>query len=143
MNKLKSSEWMLPIAIIIYFVGAFFMPKQNEEASKYANREVYEYYDSDGEEHDALSLIHIDGVGKVYTYADVYKFSIPLVLISTVLSIFFFGSSKYEIECIIMSNCVLGVLLLRLTSSESILSTLLFWLGIIVAKISLKNKKEE
>lgn len=86
------------------------------------------------------SVIKINGVGNVLTYRSVYLASLLMLIIAPLVGILLFkggsigdSDSHEQIGWIILANCVLGVLLLSLTSKCNIPSTILFWLGIFVA----------
>lgn len=124
----------------------FFIKPTNIELlkeSEIASQEEYTYYDNDGEEHEEESLIEVTGIGKILTYKDIYFASIAMFLIAIIIgAIVFEGGIETRSEdslChIIFANCVLGVLLIWLTSKETIVSTIFFWLGIIAAYIARK-----
>ena len=52
------------------------------------------------------------------------------------------SNNDEQIGWIIFGNCILGLLLLPLTSKGNIPSTVLFWLGIIAATFLKKPNKE-
>lgn len=151
-KKFNLSLWLLVLAIAFYFAGVIFIPKTSIETLKMhelAEQEDYIYEDNDGEEHEGLSLIRIDGLGKVFIYEDIYFMSVWMVIIAM-----FFGSiilgegsnteSNESLKHITLANCVLGVLLIRLTTKDYILPTIFFWLGIIAAWItSMINNKSD
>lgn len=136
MKKINfAPSWSLALVLAFYFAGAFLIPKQDIQSLKdagIANQEEYAYTDSEGEEHEGETLIEFKGVGRVLTYSDIYLASIPMLFFSVIFAKFIFDDSK-EMECMIFGNCVLGLLLIWLTSKDTIVSTILFWLGIFAA----------
>lgn len=137
--KLFSPGWLVIYAIVLFVVGAALLSRSDIESLRrlgYAKQEQYTYTDSDGEEHEDLSLIEIKGVGKVLTYNDVYLSAIPLLIISLILGRVIFHS-RDELRCVIYSNCMVGFCLISLTTKANVVSTLLFWAGNIVAGIAL------
>lgn len=145
--KWNAFNWLI-LAIVFYFAGAFFMKPVDVEPLKkmgLAQQEEYTYEDSEGEEYEGLSLIWIKGLGNVLTYKDVYLFSIPLFLLSLCFNFVIFGNENYrylELQCVVLANCVLGVLLFRLTTKGQIISTILFWLGIVASLVYLATSKD-
>lgn len=149
MKKLLNSTWfkcLLPV--VFYTVGVTFIGKNNIEPLKrigYAVQEEYSYYDRDGEEHEDETLIKIDGLGKILTYKDVYLESIPM-FIYAVLFASLLNNGKLRnvgvVNCVIFANCILGILLISLTTRSNWGSTLFFWLGIISAYINLGIRDE-
>lgn len=95
-----------------------------------AEQEEYVYTDSDGEEHEGLSLVTVKGLGKVLTYKDVYRSSIMMLLLSLIFGEIALNSND-ELGCIAFANCVIGVFLILLTSRATIIPTVLFWAGIL------------
>ena len=147
-NKLKWNDvyWLI-LAIVFYFAGAFFMKPVDVEPLKkmgLAQQEEYTYEDSEGEEYEGFALIRLKGLGKVLTYKDVYLFSIPLFILSLFFSLLIFGVEEYrhfEVQCVVLANCVLGALLFKLTTKGFVISTILFWLGIIASLVYLGTGK--
>lgn len=138
--KLRSYRSLLILLPLIpYFAGAFFI-KGNDLSylSKIgvASQEEYTYYDNDGEESE--TLITLEGLGKVLTYSDVYIASVPMIVVFLTIGRIVFGDKdgRLQLETVIFGNCVLGVLLIYVTSKENILPTILFWVGIIIATIT-------
>ena len=149
MKKLLNSTWfkcLLPV--VFYTVGVTFIEKNNIEPSKrigYAEQEEYSYYDRDGEEHEDETLIKIDGLGKILTYKDVYLESIPMFILALTFGYFFKNGkleNEDEIKYVIFANCILGILLISLTTRSNWGATLFFWLGIIAAYINLGIRDE-
>ena len=138
---LKSPIFWIVLALVCYFSGAVLMERPNVEPLKeigVAEQEEFTYEDSNGDEHEGQTLIDISGIGRVLTYSDIYLASIPIFLIAM-----FFGGlilnngdvfrNPNELKHVIFANCILGVLLIWLTTKGNIIPTILFWLGIIVA----------
>lgn len=149
-KRINLSFVFLLVALVFYFVGAIFIPPDKIEYLKhdgYAEQEKYTYTDDDGEEHEDLSLIKIDGLGKIFTYKDIYFMSIPMFVIAMVFGALVFGKgietdSVESLRHIIFANCVLGVLLIRLTTKDCAWATAFFWIGIIAAFIATSSKIE-
>ncbi|MBO4588404.1 MAG: hypothetical protein J5711_05830 [Bacteroidales bacterium] len=140
--KKNGFGFLLILTLVFYIAGIFFMKPTDIEGLKekgVAQQEEYTYEDSDGDEHEGLTLISIAGVGKILTYKDIYISSVSIWLLAMIIGCFLEKGVETEGEklfkYIIISNCVLGVLLIRLTTKEFILSTIFFWLGIITAFI--------
>lgn len=152
MKKLLNSTWfkcLLPV--VFYTVGATFIEKNNIEPLKrigYAEQEEYSYYDRDGEEHEDETRIKIDGLGKILTYKDVYLESIPMFIYAVIFASFssILNNGKLRnvgvFNCVIFANCILGILLISLTTRSNWSATLFFWLGIIAAYINLGIRDE-
>ena len=92
--------------------------------------------DNDGEEHEGETLITINGLGKILTYKEVYSVVIPFSVLSGIIGMIVFNKSWGELSGIEMkfflfSISVLGILLLWLTTRERVISTIMFWLGVI------------
>ena len=145
-KKTKTAVWGLIFVFVFYSAGAALMKRTDVEPIKemgVANQEEYTYTDSNGDDHEGQTLIEIKGLGSVLTYQDIYFASIPMFLISCIIGHFIFhGDDAREIEYAMFANCVLGVLLIRLTSTGNIASTILFWLGIIAASFVRKPKEK-
>lgn len=143
-------SWLV-LTFVVYLVGFILMKSPDVSQlrkSGLGERDEYFVTNADGEEYISESLIRIDGVGKVLTYKDVYLFSIPLFFVSMFLGCIIFNggeisTSKMDIKHAIFANCVLGLLLIWVTTKENILPTILFWLGIFTAGISLMFEKKE
>lgn len=141
MNKSKitrflNSSWILLFPIAFYISGMFFMPKENIEYLKrigYASQEEYTWTDREGEEHEDVTLISIDGIGKVLTYDNIYLSLIVLSVPSLVIGRLLFGEYVNEIKCLIFCNSLIGITLLALSTREHIMSNILYWLGIVSA----------
>ena len=128
-------DWIWLIPIVFYFAGVFFIPNMDVESltdKGFANQEEYSYIDADGEEHEGRTLIDIKGIGSVLTYKDVYMASLPIFMLSLIFGKIIIDDNN-EIGHVMFANCVLGVLLIWLTSTSTIVSTILFWLGIFAA----------
>lgn len=143
-------SWLV-LTFVVYLVGFILMKSPDVSQlrkSGLGERDEYFVTNADGEEYISESLIRIDGVGKVLTYKDVYLFSIPLFFASMFLGCIIFNggeisTSKMDIKHAIFANCVLGLLLIWVTTKENILPTILFWLGIFTAGISILFKHKE
>lgn len=148
MKKFYSSVWPLILALVFYFVGAVLVNQGDIDSLKemgVVNQEEYTYTDSDGEEHEGETLMEVKGVGEVLTYKDIYSSSIPIFFAALILSsILFKGSNNgMQIKFIIFANCILGFLLIWLTTKQNIIPTILFWLGIISAASYKETNNEE
>lgn len=138
-------KFWIPFILIIafYTAGIILMKQPNIEWLKnagIAHQEEYTYTDKDGEEHECESLIEIKGVGDVLTYKDIYLASIAFFVPAMIIGMIVFGengdnfpTSKESLMHIVFANCILGVLLIWLTSKENIPSTIFYWLGIVSA----------
>jgi hypothetical protein len=148
---IQSPVFWLVLTFVVYLVGFILMKSPDVSQlrkSGLGERDEYFVTNADGEEYISESLIRIDGVGKVLTYKDVYLSSIPLFFASMFLGCIIFNggeisTSKMDIKHAIFANCVLGLLLIWVTTKENILPTILFWLGIFTAGISLMFEKKE
>ena len=131
------------LTVAFYFSGAFFIKQPDIEKLKnmgIAHQEEYTYVDRYGEEHDDETLIEIKGIGGILTYKDIYGAAVALIVPSMFVGWLIFGSngertpsSKDSLKHIMFADCILGLLLIWLTSKENIPSTILYWLGIISA----------
>lgn len=136
------------MAIAFYSAGVICMMKPDSETlnrSGLGEQEEYTYYDSEGEEHTSVLLYNIEGVGKILTYRDAYFLCIPLFVISLFFNRIAYGEEKHgehEFHTVIFDNCLLGVLLIYMTTKGYILSTVFYWLGIIAADIARVKDKE-
>ena len=63
-----------------------------------------------------------------------------MFLLAALFGHFIFNKDD-TINYAMLANCVLGVLLVRLTSTGNIISTILFWLGIIAASFTREPKE--
>ena len=148
---LSTAIFWLVLMLVLYFTGFFLIKSPDVRILKdagLAEQEEYIVTDQDGEEYFEESLIDIKGLGKVLTYQEIYLFSIPLFFASMFLGCIIFNggeisTSKMDIKHAIFANCVLGLLLIWVTTKENILPTILFWLGIFTAGISLMFEKKE
>lgn len=146
-----SSLFWLFLTLVLYFTGAFLIKSPDTGILKdagLAEQEEYIVADQDGEEYFTESLIDVKGLGKVLTYKEIYLFSIPLFFASMFLGCIIFNggeisTSRMDIKHAIFANCILGMLLIWVTSKENILPTVLFWLGIFAAGIGLTFDKKE
>lgn len=149
-KKINSPLLLLALALVFYTTGFFFVKPMDIDSLKeagIATQEEYTYIDQDGEEHEDETLITINKIGKILTYKDIYLASVPMLLIAMVIGAVLFGSgmkttSNDSLRHIIFANCVLGVLLIWLTSKGTIISTLSFWLGIISAYFALNSSSK-
>lgn len=129
----RSSTWKLLIPLAFYFTGFFLIEPTDIEqlrAEGVAEKEEYVYTDSEGEEHEGQTLITVKGLGEVLTYKDVYMSSIPLFILSMIFGKIALNSDN-ELGCAAFANCIIGVFLLWLTSRTTIISTAMFWAGIL------------
>ena len=147
MNKVKKCLqqpmfWFI-FTLVLYVLGFILMKSPDAAQLKeagLAEREEYIVTNQDGEESMAESLLDINGLGKVLTYKDIYLFSIPLFFASLFLGCIIFNggeisTSRMDMKHAIFANCILGILLIWLTSKANIPSTVLFWLGIFTTGI--------
>ncbi len=138
--------WFI-IPFAIYASGALLIEKTDIsflKARGYAEQEEYTYYDREGEEREGITLIRIKGLGKVLTYSDVYLSSVVLFVLFPLMGRCIFGNNNESVgdtKSVIFGNCVLGVLLVSLTTKGNILPTCLFWVGIIVSGICYEQFK--
>ncbi len=140
-KQFLSSSWILLFPIAFYVSGLFLIPNENIDHLKrigYAEQHEYTWYDSDGEEHEDETLITIDGVGRILTYKDLYFSAITLFVPALVLGGIVFGQRVNGIKCLIFCNCLIGVTLLKLTTSQHLTSTILYWTGIAAAFFCIK-----
>lgn len=149
-SRLYSHTFLLCYAIAFYVIGLFCLHRQGIgqlEKMGIAKQEIFTYTDSDGEEHKGETLLEVDGVGSVLTYTDIYTSSIPFFVISLILARFVFNERVYrdELGFLIYTNSIIGVLLIWLTKKSCIVSTILFWAGIVMAHFaekSMRNRNE-
>lgn len=135
---------ILVLSVVLYLAGLLLIHKPNIEHLKHCgvvNQEQILYYDSNGDEHESESLIDVRGIGRILTYTDIYIATIPFLIISLVLAKIVFNSTD-EVRCVIFTNCILGVLLLWLTSKPNVISTILYWGGIITASLIPENNEQ-
>lgn len=133
MNKISSLFskpifWMV-LAISLYIIGAICMPHPE---SKYIKNNEYYYEDSEGDVHDGVYHT-VDGVGKVLTYNDIYLLCVELLIPAT-----FFGYMIFKeegIKGVLFSNCIVGCVLIFQTTSDFIVPTILYWVGLVCAGI--------
>ena len=137
----------LVAAVVFYIIGMLLVKKENYDVVSCA-REEYVYVNSDGEEQEGESLLNISGIGRVLTYRDVYYASVSMFIIAMVIGGILLGDgfktkSDESLPHIIFANCVLGMLLIWLTSKETVLSTILFWLGIVSAYFAAEKNRNK
>ncbi len=133
--KLFTPTAILILSVLLYSAGIFFIHKPNIEHLKQrgiANQEQLLNYDANGDEYESESLIEVRGIGRVLTYYDIYIATIPFLIISLVLAKIIFNVND-EVKFVIFTNCILGILLLWLTTKLNAISTILYWSGIIAA----------
>ena len=148
---IQSPVFWLILTLVLYFVGFFLIKSPDTRILKdagLAEQEEYVVTDQDGEEYFTESLIDVKGLGKVLTYHEIYLSSIPLFFVSMFLGCIIFNggeisTTRMSIRHAIFANCILGLLLIWVTSKANIPSTILFWLGIFTAGISLMFEKKE
>ena len=141
---LQSPMFWLILTFVIYVLGFVLLKSPDvSQLREYGlgERDSYFVTNADGEEYVSESLIRIDGIGKVLTYKDVYFFSFPLFFLSMIMGCIIFkggeiSTSKMDIKHAIFANCVLGLLLIWVTTKENIIPTILFWLGILTAGVA-------
>lgn len=139
----------LIVAVAFYVVGAAFLKTTNIERlteSGIAQQNEYTYTDSGGEEHEEVSYIKSAGIGKILTYNDVYYASVAMFIIAMVIGGILWGDglntkSDESLRHIVFANCILGVLLIWLSSKETIWATVFFWLGVVMAYIVVRSMK--
>lgn len=145
---LNSTLFKLFLPVAFYTIGIFFIERNHIEPLKqlgYAEQEEYSYVDNDGEEHEAETLIKIDGLGKILTYQDVYLASIPMFILALIFGVFVSNGkleSVDEVKYVVFANCILGALLIWLTTRGNWIATLFFWFGIVAAYINLIIRNE-
>lgn len=130
----------IAIIVALYIGGITLMKSTDIESLKemgYAEQEEYSYTNSDGEDVEGETLISIKGIGKVLTYKDVYLAAFPLL----VFTIIFWeipiknvdNSNSGMGKQIFFSFSLLGIALIWLTTKGFHLSTVMFWLTIIIS----------
>ena len=147
---LHNTCFKLLLPVLLYTVGASLIDHYDIEHLKnmgYAEQEEYLYEDSNGDEHEGKTLVEISGIGKVLTYEDIYFAPIIMFIFAMLFGglVFYEGvvfESRYEIEHVIFANCILGVLLVWLTTKSNVIPTILFWLGNVAALIVIKTSNE-
>lgn len=146
MSTVKSKyDFLIVISIAFYIVGIFFIHNSNSEWLKdigVAKQETYVSIDSEGEEYEHESLIEINGIGPILTYKDVYLVTIPFLIASMIFGKMIFPSIDHpnnELRFIIFTNCIIGLLLIWLTTKPNIVSTILYWCGILTANFVNKH----
>lgn len=131
-------DWLLVYAVAFYMIGACLMKREDAGLlieRGYAKQESYTYFDGDGEEHEGETLVELSGLGKVLTYKEVYFATIPFWVVSWFIGGVLFNS-KDELRFMIYTNCILGLLLIWLTTKPNIVSTVLYWCGIFAAYLA-------
>lgn len=147
--RLFSQRNLLFLTVVFYTIGAFLMPQQSIEpliAKGIANQEEYTYMDSNGDEHEGETLVEFNGIGPVLTYRDIYFSTFSFFIISLIFARCVFNeemANKEEPKFMIYSCCILGTLLVWLTRKGFILSTILFWLGIVTSYYALAKDKKQ
>ena len=134
MNVDKPTVTLLTV-FLFYLIGLFAIPNPDIGRAKrlgIIKQECETYIDNEGEEHEYEPLMEIVGYGHVLGYKDIYISTIPFLLVSCILAKIIFNSTD-ELRFMIYTNCILGLLLIILTSRQSILSTILYWCGIFTA----------
>jgi len=142
-KKFKSSSAFLIVSAVIYLIGPFFIEHYDIEKlvrRGYAEQHTILSTDSEGEEHEGLSLISITGIGKVLTFQDIYLSHITLFFLVLILGEIFCKERSYEI--VLYEKCVIGVLLIMLISKGNIVSTILFWLSTVASHLYIKATKQ-
>lgn len=134
--KFDTTTLLLLLTLCLYLAGGFLI---NEDSDHLQRRSIV-YTDRDGEEHEEEELIEIEGIGYVLTYKDIYRSTLPFLIISCILSKTIFNSDD-EVRFMIYTNCILGLLLIWLTSKSNLPSTILYWGGIITASFTNKKAK--
>lgn len=144
MKKLLNSAWFkLLLPIFLYCIGAAFVQRNNIDRLKYlgcAEQEEYTYVDRDGEIQEGESLIKIDGLGKILTYKDVYISPIYMFVLALMFGAFMnegYLKGEDQFRYMIFANCIIGIFLVSLTTSENWIATAFFWLGIVAAYFNL------
>ena len=138
--KSDVSSLLLLLAVCFYIVGGFLIYEDKTYLQRNGiQQENVVYTDDDGEEHEEEGLIEIQGIGNVLRYKDIYLSTLPFLIVSCILARVVFNSTD-EVRFMIYTNCILGLLLIWLTTKESAVSTILYWCGIITA--SYANKKD-
>lgn len=126
------------LGFIFYFCGLFLIKSVDIENLKQlgvAHQEEFLYTDSEGEEYEDITLIDIKGVGKIFTYRDVYLEGFTMLILALIMGEVYFGRGEMG-KCIIFAECIIGVLLLRLTTKANILPTILFWLCVVATYVA-------
>lgn len=139
---------LLLILTVCFYTAGFFLIYEDKTylPSNGIRQEHIVYTDNDGEEHEGDGLIEIEGIGSVLSYKDIYLSTLPFLIVSCILAKVVFNSTEEE-KFMVYTNCILGLLLILLTNTSNILSTILYWLGIITASYATsyanKEKKHE
>ncbi len=136
MNRLLHSSWSLLIPLIFYFGGMILCPPEDIQPLQgqgYAEQKEYSWVGKDGEEHNGLTLIKINGIGHVFTYNDIYGSAIALFIPFLIIGKALYGKNQDELKSIVFGNCVIGLLLIGLSAKSHVASTIMFWVGIISA----------
>lgn len=146
MSLLRNKSWLLILSVVLYFVGAAFIPNESVERLKslgYAEQNDYTWIDHGGEEHEDRSTLKIEGVGKVLTYRELYSFSCVLIIPILLIGRWLFGKSQDELRTIIFGNSLIGIGLIVVSTKAHLMSTIMFWLGIIAASLYLINHERQ
>lgn len=141
----------LVLSVALYVGGFFFIKPTDIGQLKeigVAVQEEYTYIDNEGEEHEGESYIKIAGIGNVLTYKDVYSASVAMIVIAMVIGAVLWGDgvkikSHESLRHIVFANCILGVLLIWITTKETIVPTIFFWSGIVTAYIVVRSMKSK
>ena len=138
--------------LVLYAAGALLMKTPDlgrlKEAGLVQQEEHVIVY-PDGDEYYATdSMIDIAGIGSILTYRDLYYFAVPLFFASLFLGCIIFkgtiSTSEMDIKHVIFAHCILGLLLIWVTSKENIPSTVLYWLSLFAAGVcAMIEPKEE
>lgn len=134
--KFDAQTLLLLLTLCLYLIGGCLIKEDRDSL----HVEQFVYTDSDGEEHEEECLIEINGIGKVLSYSDLYFSTLPFLIFSCILARVIFNSTD-EIRSMIYTNCVLGLLLIWLTTKNTAISTIFYWGGIITASF-IPYKKE-
>lgn len=142
-NKLTNIQVDIPnlllvLTISFYIIGGMLIRENVPYYNKYIQQEHFILTDEEGEEYEDDGLIEIEGVGSVLSYKEIYQCTIPFLIISCILARVIFNSTD-EIRFMIYTNCILGLLLIWLTTKSNIPSTILYWCGIITASFADKK----
>lgn len=140
-GKFDIPTLLLFLTFSLYFIGGTLIKEDRDLLQKRGRiRESYVYTDQYGEEQAGEELIEIKGIGRVLSYKDLY-FSTPVFLIiSCILAKVIFNSTD-EVRFMIYTNCILGLMLIWLTTKSNLPSTILYWCGIMTASFIGKKDK--
>lgn len=131
---------LLLLSFCFYFAGICLIRQDDSNVKgNVIHQESVVYMDRDGEIQEDEGLIEIEGIGRVLSYLDIYLCTIPFLIVSCILGRVIFNSTD-EVRFMIYTNCIIGLLLIWLTTKTNAISTILYWCGIITA--SYIHKKE-